>query len=97
MAIGAGTDIAMECANIVLIKSDLVDVLTALDLARTTYRRILLNFVWALFFNGLGKSSAIVSKWFIVLFVGIPLAAGVFYPLFRWTLPPEAAGTFSIQ
>ena len=62
MAIGAGTDIAMEAADVVLVKSDLRDVLLAIDLSKTTYRRIRLNFFWAFIYNCLM----------------IPLAAGLF-------------------
>ncbi len=82
MAIGAGTDIAIETADMVLIKNDLRDVVTALDLSKQTFRRIKINFLWAFVYN--------VS--------GIPLAAGVFIPLFKTlygttiTLPPEFAG-----
>jgi Cu+-exporting ATPase len=65
IAIGAGAEIAMDAAAIVLVRSNLSDVLTAIDLSRTVYRRILLNFVWALGYN----------------MIGIPIAAGVFEPL----------------
>jgi Cu+-exporting ATPase len=75
MSVGAGTDIAMEAADIVLVKNDLRDVLVALDLSRATLRRIRLNFVWALGYN----------------LVGIPIAAGVFYPAIHLRLPPELA------
>lgn len=51
IAIGAGTDIAIQSANIVLIKNDLLDVITAIDLSRTTFYRIQLNYVWALIYN----------------------------------------------
>ncbi|OQR89319.1 copper-transporting ATPase, partial [Thraustotheca clavata] len=63
IAIGAGTDIAIETASMVLMKSKLQDVVTALDLSRTIYRRIQMNFVWALGYN-------------LVL---LPLSAGVLY------------------
>ncbi|KDO15873.1 hypothetical protein SPRG_18586 [Saprolegnia parasitica CBS 223.65] len=63
VAIGAGTDIAIETAQMVLMKSKLHDVVTALDLSRTIYRRIQLNFVWAMGYN-------------LVL---LPLSAGVLY------------------
>lgn len=76
MAVGAGTDVAMETAQIVLMKNNLEDVILAIDLARTTYRRILINFVWAFGYNVLA----------------IPIAMGVFFPLIRTMLPPMVAG-----
>ena len=75
IAIGAGSDIAIQSADIVLVKSDLRDVVTAIDLSRTTYQRIRLNHFWALGYN-------------IVL---IPLAMGIFYPLIRVIIPPLLA------
>lgn len=75
ISVGAGTDIAMEAASIVLVRSDLRDVLVALDLSRATLRRIRLNFVWALGYN----------------LIGLPIAAGVFYPAIQVRLPPEVA------
>ncbi len=72
VAIGAGTDVAVESADIVLIKNDLRDVVTAIRLSRAVIRNIRQNLFWAFFYNCLG----------------IPLAAGVFYPLFAWRLSP---------
>ncbi|XP_021815491.1 probable copper-transporting ATPase HMA5 isoform X1 [Prunus avium] len=76
MAIGAGTDIAIEAADIVLMKSNLEDVITAIDLSRKTFSRIRLNYIWALGYNVLG----------------IPIAAGALFPSTRFRLPPWIAG-----
>ena len=76
IAVGAGTDIAIEAADMVLMHSKLMDVLVAIDLSRTVMRRIKYNFGWALGYN---------------LFM-IPLAAGMFYPLTQVALPPMYAG-----
>lgn len=65
IAIGAGTDIAIESADIVLVKSDLRDVVTAIDLSRVTFRRIKFNFMWAMVYN----------------LIGIPISAGVLAPI----------------
>jgi len=75
VAIGAGADVAIEAANVVLVNSNLRDVVTALDLSRAIYRRIKLNFVWALGYNSLA----------------IPVAAGVLYPVLFKALPPFMA------
>ncbi len=72
MAIGAGTDVAIESADIVLMKSDLRDVATAVRLSRAVIRNIKENLFWALCYNSLG----------------IPLAAGVFYAALHWKLNP---------
>ncbi|KMT12094.1 hypothetical protein BVRB_5g100480 [Beta vulgaris subsp. vulgaris] len=76
MAIGAGTDIAIEAADIVLMKNNLEDVITAIDLSRKTFSRIRWNYIWALGYNVLG----------------IPIAAGILFPSFRFRLPPWIAG-----
>ena len=76
MAIGAGTDIAIEAADIVLVKSSLEDVITAIDLSRKTMSRIRLNYIWALGYN----------------ILGMPIAAGVLYPFAGIRLPPWLAG-----
>lgn len=76
MAIGAGTDVAIEAANIILIKSNLEDVITAIHLSKKTISRIRLNYVWALGYNVLG----------------MPVAAGVLYPFTGIRLPPWLAG-----
>ena len=72
MAIGAGTDIAIESADIVLMKSDLLEAVTAVRLSKAVIRNIKENLFWALIYNSLG----------------IPLAAGVFYSLLGWKLNP---------
>ncbi|XP_027180552.1 probable copper-transporting ATPase HMA5 [Coffea eugenioides] len=76
MAIGAGTDIAIEAADIVLMKSNLEDVITAIDLSRSTFRRIRWNYIWALGYN----------------LLGIPIAAGALFPSTGFRLPPWIAG-----
>lgn len=75
IAIGAGTDIAIDSADMILIKSDLQDVVNAVELSKATIRNIKMNLFWAFFYNT----------------IGIPVAAGVFYPLFGWTLNPMIA------
>lgn len=72
IAIGAGTDVAVESADIVLMKNDLRDVVTAIKLSRAVVRNIRQNLFWAFFYNCLG----------------IPLAAGALYPLFQLRLSP---------
>ncbi len=82
LAIGAGTDIAMESADIVLMKSDLLDAAAAVELSRATIRNIKQNLFWAFFYNTLG----------------IPLAAGVFFPALGWQLDPMfAAAAMSLS
>eukprot|EP00850_Spirogloea_muscicola_P000144 SM000001S04546 [mRNA] locus=s1:856403:861068:- [translate_table: standard] len=76
MAVGSGTDIAIEAADYVLMRSNLEDVVTAIDLSRKTFDRIRTNYAWAMGYN----------------VMGIPLAAGVFYPCFLVRLPPWLAG-----
>ena len=72
IAIGAGTDVAIDAADVVLMKSQLSDVPAAIRLSRATLRNIHENLFWAFFYN----------------VIGIPLAAGVWIPLFGWTLNP---------
>ncbi len=72
IAIGAGTDVAIDAADVVLMKSRLSDVAAAVRLSRATLRNILENLFWAFFYN----------------VIGIPLAAGVWIPIFGWTLNP---------
>lgn len=82
IAIGAGTDVAMESADIVLMKSDLLDAVTAVQLSHATIKNIKQNLFWAFFYN----------------VCGIPLAAGVFYSVLGWKLNPmfaAAAMSFS--
>ncbi len=72
IAVGAGTDIALDSADVVLMRSDLGDLLTFFELGKKTVQVMKQNLFWAFFYNVLG----------------IPLAAGVFYPLFGWKLNP---------
>ena len=75
VAIGAGAEVAIESAEVVLIKSDLWDAVTAFDLSRATLKNIKMNLFWAFFYN----------------ILGIPLAAGLLYPAFGLTLNPMFA------
>jgi copper-(or silver)-translocating P-type ATPase len=82
IAIGAGTDIAIDSADIVLMKSDLMDAVTAIQLSKAVIRNIRQNLFWAFFYNS----------------IGIPLAAGVFFTLFGWRLSPMfAAAAMSLS
>ncbi|MEZ7866472.1 MAG: heavy metal translocating P-type ATPase [Paludibacteraceae bacterium] len=81
-AIGSGTDVAIEAADVVLIKNDLVDVVTGIRLSKSVIRNIKENLFWAFFYN----------------ILGIPLAAGVFYLSLGWKLSPMfAAAAMSLS
>lgn len=75
LAIGSGTDIAIEAADVVLMKSDLLDVVTGLRLSKSVIKNIKENLFWAFIYN----------------IIGIPLAAGVFYAALGWKLSPMFA------
>jgi len=82
IAIGAGTDVAMESADMVLMRSDLMDVASAIQLSKATIRNIKQNLFWAFFYNS----------------AGIPLAAGLFYSVLGWKLSPMfAAAAMSLS
>ena len=82
IAIGAGTDVAIDAADVVLMKSRLSDVAAAVRLSRATLRNIHENLFWAFFYN----------------VIGIPLAAGLYYPIFPWKLNPMfAAAAMSLS
>jgi len=76
MAIGSGTDVAKETGDVILIKDDLRDVVVALETAKATMRKVKQNLFWAFFYNTLG----------------IPLGAGLFYPVLQLVVSPELAG-----
>ncbi|OHB43208.1 MAG: copper-translocating P-type ATPase [Planctomycetes bacterium GWB2_41_19] len=76
IAIGAGTDVAKETGDIVLLKNDMMDVVRSIQLGRQTLCKIRQNLFWAFFYN----------------VIGIPIAAGVLYPFFGISLKPEYAG-----
>ena len=76
IALGAGAEVAVEAADMVLVRSSLHDVVVALHLSRVVFHRIRLNFVWAMGYN----------------LLALPFAAGALYPLLSWRLPPEFAG-----
>ena len=80
IAIGAGSDVAIESADIILMKNDLLDVVNAIKLSKAVIRNIKQNLFWAFFYNC----------------IGIPLAAGVFYPLWQMKLSPEF-GAFAMS
>src|SRR3989338_4471600 len=82
IALGSGTDVAMETGEIVLIRDDLRDVVIAIDLSRYTLQKIKQNLFWAFFYN----------------IVGIPVAAGILYPFTGWLLNPAiAAGAMALS
>ncbi|NLK93713.1 MAG: heavy metal translocating P-type ATPase [Clostridiales bacterium] len=78
IAIGAGTDIAIESADVILMKSDLVDAFTSYKLSKAVIKNIKENLFWAFIYN----------------IIGIPIACGIFYPLFGFKLNPMIAAAF---
>jgi len=76
IAIGAGTHVAVEAADMVLIRNNLLDVVVALDLAKLVFQRIKLNFMWAIVYN----------------ILAIPFAAGLWFPWTHMLVPPQYAG-----
>ncbi|PLX91372.1 MAG: ATPase P, partial [Desulfuromonas sp.] len=76
IAIGSGSDIAKESGEVVLVRGDLLDIERGIRLGRKTLGKVRQNLFWAFFYN----------------VIGIPLAAGLFYPPFGWQLKPEFAG-----
>ena len=75
IAVGSGSDIAIESGQIILVKNDLRDAITAIDLSAYTLRKIKQNLFWAFFYN----------------IAGVPIAAGILYPFFGWLLNPAIA------
>lgn len=78
IAIGSGTDVAKETGDIILIKGDLRDVVTAIEIGRATMRKVKENLLWAFSYNTLG----------------IPVAAGLIYPWTGWIVSPQLAALF---
>ncbi|MDA8187489.1 MAG: copper-translocating P-type ATPase, partial [Dehalococcoidales bacterium] len=78
IAIGSGTDVAKETGHVILMKEDLRDVVTAIEVAKATMRKVKENLFWAFIYNTLG----------------IPVAAGLAYPVFGWVVSPELASAF---
>jgi Cu+-exporting ATPase len=78
IAIGSGTDVAIETADIVLMRGDLRNVVSAINLSKKTYKKMITNLFWAFIYN----------------LIGIPIAAGVFYGLTGFLLPPYMAAVF---
>ncbi|MCC7106700.1 MAG: heavy metal translocating P-type ATPase, partial [Chloroflexi bacterium] len=78
MAMGAGTDVAKETGHIILVKDDVRDVVSAIEIGRATMRKVKQNLFWAFGYNTLG----------------IPIGAGLLYPAFGWVVSPELAALF---